>query len=106
MRIKVIEKSKADEQKKLKVCAYCRVSTNTYEQGQSLENQTLTYERLIRSNPEYEFSGIYHDKAMTGSKEERPGFQKMLSDARKGMINLIITKSISRFARNTTTVLK
>ena len=106
MRIKVIEKSKADEQKKLKVCAYCRVSTNTYEQGQSLENQTLTYERLIRSNPEYEFSGIYHDKAVTGSKEERPGFQKMLSDARQGMINLIITKSISRFARNTTTVLK
>lgn len=106
MRIKVINAAKTDEHKRLKVCAYCRVSTNTNEQAQSLENQTLTYERLIKSNPEYEFSGIYHDKAITGSKEERPGFQQMLSDARENKINLIITKSISRFARNTVTVLK
>ena len=106
MRIKVIKQNKENEPKKLKVCAYCRVSTNTDEQAQSLENQTLTYERLIKSKPEYEFSGIYYDKAVTGSKEERPGFRQMLSDARENKIDLIITKSISRFARNTTTVLK
>ena len=106
MRIKVIEQNKASTSEKLKTCAYCRVSTGSEEQAQSLENQSLAYERLIKSNSQYEFIGIYHDKAMTGSKEERPGFQRMLSDARQGMIDLIITKSISRFARNTVTVLK
>ena len=92
--------------KKQKVCAYCRVSTRSDEQELSLENQTSTYERLIKSNSEYEFVGIYYDRAITGSKENRPGFQQMLSDARTGKIDLIITKSISRFARNTVTVLK
>ncbi|MDO4300081.1 MAG: recombinase family protein [Clostridia bacterium] len=104
MRVRIINPNL--QPKKLKVCAYCRVSTNSDEQALSLENQTSTYERLIKSNPEYEFAGVYHDKAMTGSKEKRQGFQKMLSDAKAGKINLIITKSISRFARNTVTVLK
>lgn len=105
MRVKIISASKK-HLKKLKVCAYCRVSTQTNEQALSLENQTLAYERLIKSNPEYEFAGVYHDRAITGSKENRPGLQQMLSDARSGKIDLIITKSISRFARNTVTVLK
>ncbi|MDO4302010.1 MAG: recombinase family protein [Clostridia bacterium] len=107
MRVKIINPSLPEIQpKRLKVCAYCRVSTNSDEQALSLENQTSAYERLIRSNPEYEFAGVYHDRAMTGSKEKRPGFQQMLSDAKAGKINLIITKFISRFARNTVTVLK
>lgn len=107
MRVRIINPSLPELQpKRLKVCAYCRVSTGSDEQSLSLENQTSTYERLIKSNPEYEFAGIYHDKAMTGSKEKRPGLQQMLSDARAGKINLIITKSISRFARNTVTILK
>lgn len=105
MRIRVINAIEK-QPKKLKTCAYCRVSTRSDEQALSLENQTSAYERLIKSNSEYEFVGIYYDKAITGSKENRTGFQSMLSDARNGKIDLIITKSISRFARNTVTVLK
>lgn len=68
MRVRIINLSLPELQpKRLKVCAYCRVSTGSDEQSLSLENQTSTYERLIKSNPEYEFAGIYHDKAMTGS---------------------------------------
>lgn len=107
MRVRIINPSIPElGPKKLNVCAYCRVSTGSDEQVLSLENQTSTYERLIKSNPEYKFAGIYHDRAITGSKDNRPGFQQMLSDARTGKIDLIITKSISRFARNTVTVLK
>ena len=107
MRVRIINPTLPVMQpKRLKVCAYCRVSTDSDEQSLSLENQTSTYERLINSNSEYEFAGIYHDKAMTGSKEKRPGLQQMLSDARAGKIDLIITKSISRLARNTVTILK
>lgn len=107
MRVRIINPSLPEmKPKKLMVCAYARVSSKSDEQALSLENQTSTYERLIKSNPEYEFAGIYYDRAITGSKENRPGFQSMLSDARVGKIDLIITKSISRFARNTVTVLK
>lgn len=107
MQVRIIQPSLYKQQYKvLRACAYCRVSTGSDEQALSLENQTITYERLIKSNPQYEFAGIYYDKAMTGSKENRAGFQQMLSDAREGNIDLIITKSVSRFARNTVTVLK
>lgn len=107
MQVRIIQPSLCKQQSKaLKTCAYCRVSTDNDSQALSLENQSLTYKRLIKSNPEYTFAGIYHDRAMTGSKENRPGFQQMLSDCRAGMIDLIITKSVSRFARNTVTVLK
>lgn len=107
MQVRIIQPSLYKQQyKALRACAYCRVSTGSDEQALSLENQTITYERLIKSNPQYEFAGIYYDKAMTGSKENRAGFQQMLSDAREGNIDLIITKSVSRFARNTVTVLK
>lgn len=105
MRIKVIEPTRRKEQK-LKVCAYCRVSTDAEEQENSLENQISHYESVIRANPEYEYAGVYHDFAISGFKEERPGLQKMLADARVGKIDLILTKSVSRFARNTSIVLK
>ena len=107
MQVRIIKANIQQEQPKaLRVCAYCRVSTGSDEQVLSLENQSLSYERLIKSNPHYSFAGVYHDRAMTGSNENRPGFQQMLSDCRAGNIDLIITKSISRFARNTVTVLK
>lgn len=107
MRIRIINPTDVKTSKpKKRVCAYARVSTDSNSQAQSLENQTETYERLIKSNPEYEFAGIYHDKAITGSKEERPGFMQMISDAREGKFDLIIVKSISRFARNTAITLK
>ncbi len=105
MRIKVIEPTRRKEQK-IKVCAYCRVSTDAEEQENSLENQIRHYECVIRANPEYEHAGVYHYFAISGFKEKRPGLQKMLADARAGKIDLILTKSVSRFARNTSIVLK
>ena len=92
--------------KKLRVCAYCRVSTDEVEQANSLENQIAHYEHLIKSDPVYEFAGIYHDYGISGFKEERPGFQEMLDAARAHKMDLIMTKSVSRFCRNTDTLLK
>lgn len=91
---------------KLKVAAYCRVSTEADEQENSLGNQKDYYENEIRSNPGYEYAGVYADFGISGFKEERPEFQKMIKAAMEGDIDLILTKSISRFARNTVTLLK
>lgn len=63
--------------------------------------QMTYYENLISLNPEYEYVGVFADRGITGTKEARPEFQRMLSLCRDGKIDLIITKSISRFARNT-----
>lgn len=106
MRIKVIKPTKAVQQQKKKVCAYVRVSTDSLQQEDSLENQTTYFNGFITANPEWEFVGIYSDQGISGYKENRPGFQKMIEDARAGNIDLIVVKSISRFARNTETVLK
>jgi site-specific DNA recombinase len=106
MKIRILEPVFQGLQKKKRVCAYARVSSDSKRQEDSLENQTDTYERLITSNPEYEFAGVYADQGISGYCESRPQFQKMLGKAREGEIDLIITKSISRFARNTVTVLK
>ena len=84
-----------------RVCAYVRVSTSHTEQLNSLENQTSYYERKIRGDPGYVFCGIYSDSGIPGSKEERPAFQAMMAAARRGEIDLILTKAVSRFARNT-----
>ena len=91
---------------KTKVCAYARVSTGSDSQENSLENQIITYESLIKSNPKYEFVGVYADQGITGFSEKRPEFQQMINDAKAGRIDMIITKSISRFARNTVTLLR
>ena len=105
MEIRVTEPS-LRKNEHLRVCAYCRVSTEEEEQENSLKNQMDHYEEAIRSNPGYEFAGIYHDFGISGFKEDRPGFQEMLQAARNHDIDLIITKSVSRFCRNTDTLLK
>lgn len=105
MRIRKIEKL-PDSSKKLRVCAYVRVSTDSIKQGKSIENQIITFENQIQSNPEYVFVKVYADQGVSGTSEKRPQFQNMLEDCRAGRIDRILTKSISRFARNTTTVLK
>lgn len=105
MRIKVI-RPKEQIQKKLRAAAYARVSTDSLEQESSLTNQTEYYEALLGGNPQYEFVGVYSDQGISGFKEARPGFQKMMEDARAGKMDIIYVKSISRFARNTETVLK
>lgn len=105
MRVRVIEPTVQVEQKK-EVCAYARVSTGTNKQGESLENQISYYEKLITSNPDYEYVGVFSDRGITGTTDNRPEFQRMLDLCKEGKIDLIITKSISRFARNTTIMLK
>ena len=104
MNIDVINISPEAKPKK-RVAAYCRVSTDNDEHENSIENQIRNYEDLIRSNPSYEYAGVYHDFAISGFKEDRPQFQAMIKDALDGKIDLILTKSVSRFARNTKTVL-
>lgn len=106
MKVNVIEAISETALKRKKVCAYARVSTDSGRQEDSLENQKDTYERLISANPEYEFAGVYADQGVSGYCENRPSFQSMMEQARRGEIDLIITKTISRFARNTVTVLK
>ena len=105
MSVQVI-KSKKTRKGRIRVAAYCRVSTETEIQEGSIENQIEHYEELIKSNPDYEFVNVYYDFGISGYKEKRPGFQEMMKDARSGKIDLIITKSITRFARNTNTLLK
>ena len=106
MRVRIIEPIKPQQLKRKRVCAYARVSSASDAQGESLENQTTHYRNLIEANPEYEYNGIFADQGITGTKGDRPEFQKMLALAREGNIDLILTKSISRFARNTTVVLE
>jgi site-specific DNA recombinase len=106
MRVRIIEPLPAIASKRKQVCAYARVSSTSDAQGESLENQTTHYRNLIESNPDHEYVGIFADRGITGTKDERPEFQRMLEMARTGKLDLILTKSISRFARNTTIVLE
>jgi len=106
MRVRIIDPIKKVEKVKKKVCAYARVSTNNINQGESLENQIQYYENIIKNNSKYEFMGVFADRGITGTTESRPEFQKMLQLCREGKIDLVITKSISRFARNTALVLQ
>lgn len=87
---------------KLFVAAYCRVSTDQDEQLSSYESQIAYYTEKISNNPSLIFSGIYADEGITGTMaKKRPSFMRMIKDCEKGKINLILTKSISRFSRNT-----
>lgn len=105
MRIRIIPRKDRQATQKLRVCAYARVSTDSEEQEDSLENQTAYYQQHINANPAWEFAGVYSDEGITGYKENRPDFQQMLQDARRGKFDMILVKSISRFARNTYTLL-
>lgn len=87
---------------KTKVAAYCRVSTDTDEQATSYEMQVEHYTEFISKNKEWELAGIYADDGISGTNtKKREDFNRMIEDAMAGKIDLIITKSISRFARNT-----
>lgn len=87
---------------KRRVAAYARVSTDSDEQLSSYEAQVDFYTCHIKSNPEWEFAGVYTDEGISGTNtRKRDGFNRMMADALAGRIDLILTKSISRFARNT-----
>ena len=92
-------------EKKLKVCAYARVSSGKDAMLHSLSAQVSYYNNLIQKTDGWEFVGIYADEAISGTKDTREEFNRMVEDARAGKIDLIITKAISRFARNTATLL-
>ena len=101
-RITKIEENALLEKKKLRVAAYCRVSTASEEQLVSLAAQKAHYENYIKSNDEWEFAGLYYDEGISGTKKEkRDGLLAMVAACERGTIDFVITKSISRFARNT-----
>jgi site-specific DNA recombinase len=89
-----------------RVAAYARVSCGKDEMLHSLAAQVGFYSNLIQNKPEWEYVGVYADEAETGTKDSRPEFQRLLTDCRAGRIDLILTKSISRLARNTVTLLE
>ncbi len=92
--------------KKLRVAAYCRVSTAEEAQVGSFEMQVQHFTEVIESNPRYELARIYKDEGISGtSVAKRKEFQKMIEDAQHGKIDLILTKSISRFGRNIVDIL-
>lgn len=102
MTVKTIEAQPA-EKKKLRVAAYCRVSTDNDDQRESLETQKAHYEAWIRLHSEWECAGIFYDFGITGTKADiRDGLQALLYECRIGRIDYILTKSVSRFSRNTT----
>lgn len=89
------------------LAAYARVSTDNEEQLESYKSQVEHYTELINNNPEWQFVSVYADEAITGTQTaKRDDFNRMINDAMNGEIDLIIVKSISRFARNTVDTLQ
>ena len=100
-------RSRRNVPSRLRVAAYCRVSTDSEDQKNSYESQVEHYTSFIHSKPEWSFAGIYADEAITGTQvKKREDFQRLINACVNGEIDLIITKSISRFARNTVDTLK
>lgn len=96
-----------EEIKKRKVAAYTRVSVSSDSLLHSLANQVSHYTEMIQKNPKWEFIQVYVDEGVTGtSTESREQFLKMMDDARAGRFDLLLTKSVSRFARNTVDLLE
>lgn len=106
MRVVVIPAKSCEENKQaakcLRVAAYCRVSTDDEEQKTSYEAQISYYTEKINSNPEWQMAGIFADEGISGTQaQKRPEFLKMIRLCRQRKIDVILTKSLSRFARNT-----
>lgn len=101
--IKPIHRMEAEaEAPKLRVCAYCRVSSDHTGQLQSFSAQVEYYTRLIESNDAWTFAGIYADEGISGTgKDKRDEFLRLIADCEAKKVDMVITKSISRFARNT-----
>ena len=101
-RVITIEPTKAKQDAKLRVAAYARVSSASDDQLNSFAAQNRYYTTLISGKESWSMVDIYADEGITGtSAEKRTDFQRLLSDCRRGLIDRILVKSISRFARNT-----
>ena len=100
-RVITIPATSQENQRKLRVAAYARVSSNSEDQKHSFAAQNAYYSKLITDNPDWELADVYADKGITGtSVEKREDFLRMMEDCRKGRIDRILVKSSSRFARN------
>ena len=97
---------KAQLPKLTRVAAYARVSSGKDAMLHSLSAQVSYYSELIQKHSGWQYVGVYADEALTGTKENRENFQRLLADCRSGKVDMVITKSISRFARNTVTLLE
>ena len=103
----VIEAAERPQNVKLRVVAYIRVSSDSEDQLNSFAAQNQYYSTLISSKKNWTMTDIYADRGITGtSAEKRDGFQQLLTDCRRGLIDRVLCKSISRFARNTTECLE
>ena len=89
-----------------RVAAYARVSSGKDAMLRSLSTQVSYYSNLIQNHSGWQYVGVYADEALTGTKDNRENFQRLLADCRSGKVDMVITKSISRFARNTVTLLE
>lgn len=100
--IEATQKNEVLEESALRVCAYCRVSSMHEEQQNSFSAQMSYYSEYISANAKWTFVGIYADEGISGTtKEKRLDFMRLINDCEAGLIDFVITKSISRFARNT-----
>ena len=104
--VEKIESQLPVQHKILRFAAYARVSSGKDAMLHSLSAQVSYYSDLIQNHPGWHYCGVFSDEALTGTKEDRSGFQKLLAECRAGDIDCVITKSISRFARNTVTLLE
>lgn len=101
------ESSKVRKVDRLRVAAYCRVSTDDEDQIKSYNSMVKYYTDLIQNNKQWVFAGVYADKAITGTKvDKREDFQRLIQDCMDGKIDMVIAKSLPRFARNTLDTLK
>ncbi len=105
-KITKLEKTALMPVKRKRVAAYARVSSGKDAQLHSLSAQISYYNEYIGSRGDWQLVRIYADEAMTGTRDDRPQFQQLLSDCRAGKIDMVITKSVTRLARNTVTVLE
>lgn len=105
MRILKIPNKSPSKDQPLKAAAYARVSVNTAETERSLVAQMEYYEKYIKSHSNWDYAGIFSDFGFSGAKEDRPGFIALMNAARAGEVDFIITKSVTRFARNILTLL-
>lgn len=94
------------ELRRIRVAAYCRVSTELEEQTSSIELQEQHYVQMILENPNWEYASIFSERVTGLNLKERPEFCKLINKCRKKKVDLILTKSISRFGRNTLDVLR
>ena len=106
-KLKKIEAVIPSLRERKRVAAYARVSMQTERMHHSLSAQISYYSSLIQNNPEWEYAGVYADGFVSGTKTvKRDEFRRMLADCENGKIDIILAKSISRFARNTVDLLE